>query len=451
MEQNLSEYFNSTDFYEIVYNYQKNNTNLDLKDIIEFLTSINVKFMISLNEINNTKVFNIFNNKLLKEYVCNYNNQSLYDYNNCAYNIMIDTIKNYTKDENIINQLYNNVGKFNWKFHATNSTFINSIKKSGLNPTNDTPQQKINDMIKIFNKYSNRAPFIYQKTNSEGKVSFSKTPNVSYSYGIRSPEWFSEFVGASIYYDNIKGINRHAFRNRDYSSALNNLNIIFNNYKFSDIDKKEVIDFFNEYWEKYALQTHPVLIILKEETLESLESFKELYDSNLNIFDWYLNNLVVDAQSEKTIDASNAIYIDMAKYDKIIEYISNKKTQEKININCFYEQNQSLNEDGIFNLEIIDKNIFNQKNIINKLKEAIKGYEKYVKFIYEDNTITNIMVGESIAFPLIKYLGKNFNCIINIDNQQLTGENADYYNIYNNYIKKVSSLNNSEEKSIMGK
>ena len=157
-----------------------------------------------------------------------------------------------------------------------------------------------------------------------------------------------------------------------------------------------------------------------------------------------------DLQSEEIIDTTNALFIEMPDYNKIVNWYKFNK-EEKININCTYETNQSLNEDGIFNLEIINDDI-NQEKFIKNLNEIIKGYENEIQLLYKDNQLSNIIVNESIALPLIKFLGKNCNATINIDNQVLTGEEADYYNVYSAYIKKIiNSLNEDYDLSYMEK
>ena len=186
---------------------------------------------------------------------------------------------------------------------------------------------EIDEMINIFHKYANTAPFTYQKINSEGKISYSRTPDVSYGYGIESPEWFAQFICGSTFYGNIDGVNRQAFRNRDYFSALKNLKLIFDKYKFNDIDQNIIIDFFNKYWKKYGMNTQPELVIVREQNNETKAIFEDIYSDNLNIYDVYMNMHDFNSQSENTIDTSNAIYIKMTKYDKISEYINNKKLQ----------------------------------------------------------------------------------------------------------------------------
>lgn len=423
----LSNYLNSEVFYELIYNFKKSNDNLDLNQIIGFFTSLNVKLYLAIKDIN---LINLFNIELLTVYSSKYSKQYMDDYNfNQDTNSLLDKyvkIKLNTNDPNIVKKyLYDSVAKNNWKFHAFNSTFYESIKNYGINPKiNFTPQKEIDEINDIFIKYGISNIVGYQKINSENKVSYSTTPKVSYNYGLRSPEWFSYFVSGGMTGDNT------TFIEKDYNSALNQLNTIMNNKNFSNIDKNIVLSFFNKYWDLYVRDSSPYLVIVKESDGLSFEQFKYLTRQDKNLLDFSFNELGINKQTDEIIDTSGALFIKMPEYSNIIKYINkkendiNKRTESSMILDS---NNKLINIQTYFNSDLFwdlmqDLNVAKQDQWENSYKES------YYNSRMED--AMQYIVEESLKFYLLLKDEKNV------------------FELLNNFIKEiipiVNTLNESE-------
>lgn len=96
--------------------------------------------------------------------------------------------------EKIFDSLYKNIISKNYGFHAFNSSMYDSIKKYGINPNFYlTSPDDLNLISKIYKKNNLYYPFSMQNKNCVDQISYSLAPNVSYGYGLTSPEWFYYF------------------------------------------------------------------------------------------------------------------------------------------------------------------------------------------------------------------------------------------------------------------
>ena len=159
-----------------------------------------------------------------------------------------------------------------------------------------------------------------QQKNCVGQISYSSSPNVSYGYGIDSPEWFTNFCHN---YDKISPL-----RNRNYEEAFNS--IMKKIELFSDEDKKTIIDFFNKNWEIYASNENtPILsIISRNEEINKEEERKDFCDDMNFYFECCcLDRDKVDNHTD-FIDTSNAIFITMPSYNRLMKLAEYKYTEQ---------------------------------------------------------------------------------------------------------------------------
>ena len=216
-----------------------------------------------------------------------------------------------------------------YMYHAFNSVYLDGIKTNGLDPGAHawTSQEEINEIDDIFKKYKINRIFGWQRLNCEGKVSFSLDPLVSYDYGIRSPEWFSQFVGGSTAYIQ-GGVDRNAFQKGDYNLAKNNLLTLMKAEGFSPDDQAKVLAFFEKKWPIYA-NNNPMLVIkpfakidMEELILVHSDYFEE---KDIDLFMWHMLNFMangLDQQSKKKISMEDAKFIKLPKFYEFIKKLS---------------------------------------------------------------------------------------------------------------------------------
>lgn len=312
--EELSKYFNSEQFYNLVDSYNKTDI---LRSRIRELTNYIIKYslIIGVEEINIfAKSFvDLCNNgyeeekayiELIKKGVTN-----ILERNNIA--VKEDSIKEY---------LSSKLGNSIFKFHAFNSSKLESIKKYGLTTNLSSVFEEKNDIARIeeiIKKYTypdSRSLFGFYRKSSKDKVYYSLDPVNSYSYANRSPEWFASFVGDSYFYSQEK---QGTFFEKDYDKAKDNICEFMNSYNFDDEDKKDVLNFFEKYWNVYG-NSKPMLTIIEEK-------YDNSYLKELNL-DTFIKELIkgnVDASTHEKISTENAEFIYLTDYVKIKNYINN--------------------------------------------------------------------------------------------------------------------------------
>ena len=240
--------------------------------------------------------------------------------------------ENYKKS--ICSYIIRNLKGKDYKYHAFNSAFFDSILTNGINPNiNFTPQHEIDIINEIFEKNGISMVFGWQKLNCEGKVSYSMTPSVSYYYGTNSPEWFAQFTGQGFPFNPPNKYIKNAYVQGNYESAKNNLLTLMTERNFSSDDQKCVIDFFEKNWNIYANKT-PMLAIIPDlhEDVSEYWTNKLLNDSYYKddierIMNFCLSEDGIDCQSTEKIDVSNAIFIEMPRYDEVVRKLSSRKNE----------------------------------------------------------------------------------------------------------------------------
>ena len=204
-------------------NFSTNGLDEFIKNVTSYISSMDLKNIISLKD-----------DYYLKEYVSKLYADELLK--------KLNLTRDRLSDEHLImglcSYVVRNLKGKDYIFHAFNSAMYESIKENGINPNMKfTSQQEIDMINNIFEKYGITNIFGWQKLNCENKVSYSMTSSFSYSYGVRSPEWFSEFTGDSFPFNPKEEYKKEAFVEGDYAAAKNNLLVLIDlfgklNYKF---------------------------------------------------------------------------------------------------------------------------------------------------------------------------------------------------------------------------
>lgn len=297
-------------------NFSTNGLDEFMKNVTSYISSMDLKNIISLKD-----------DYYLKEYVSKLYADELLK--------KLNLTRDRLSDEHLImglcSYVVRNLKGKDYIFHAFNSAMYESIKEYGINPNMKfTSQQEIDMINNIFEKYGITNIFGWQKLNCENKGSYSMTSSFSYSYGVRSPEWFSEFTGDSFPFNPKEEYKKEAFVEGDYPAAKNNLLVLMNKKQFSSEDVNSVLDFFDKNWKIYANKV-PILAVIPGTDLEDtlVEDYSkyllndEYYKGNLErIIDFCLENYAIDGQTTETIDTSNAVFITLPKYSELIKKVT---------------------------------------------------------------------------------------------------------------------------------
>lgn len=171
-------------------------------------------------------------------------------------------------------------------YHGTNSKWLNSIKKYGLNGTHNFDYQKeISEAIKLFESYG-----IYKTFEGKNYVEYLNyyiTDSIGSAiyYAHQSPEYFSRFCSNGYCMKLLEKVDCEAFWRRDYDACLNNVYELCKSIKMLEKDKIFVIDLFKKLWKREVNDKQkPIIFIGKMNSIEKNNyNFKEL-KNELNIY-----------------------------------------------------------------------------------------------------------------------------------------------------------------------
>jgi len=286
----------------------------DEKDVLYHLNNYLTELIPAVSTLHQSSIYNTSDNLLLSYLI----KSKGIEHNNLQ----------QVEKEILFKTIYDKVVSKNYMFHAFNNSMFDSIKENGINPHSFlTKQEDIDNISNIYKKYGMSSPFFMQENNCVNKVSYSRGPNVSYGYGIDSPEWFANFCsrGKNDCWDN-------SYEVRDYDNVLQNvMNTISS---FANEDKQIVLNFFKKNWNVYASSENiPILAIMTSDN--SLLAHGD-YDYEYSIFRrdmnyyfeyWYLKRMNVDNQTNY-IDTKDALFIQLPSYNRLMD-LSLKKYSEK--------------------------------------------------------------------------------------------------------------------------
>lgn len=222
----IENYFVSNEFVNSISSLSElfDNDKVDSKELVGYIVGASLKYYMLLDGINKLSIedMNQFTTRLAnyisQNNIVNFHSRELKDYvNNELLNEflqVLDVPKERLKEEIINSKIKDlivaSLEKKDYMFHGFNGYYLNSIKENGINPNVKENQEDILMINEIFEKYGIKMGLGWAM-HDNGKVSFSKTPDVSYDYAERSPEWFSQFVGGAMNYSK----NRNTFLDND--------------------------------------------------------------------------------------------------------------------------------------------------------------------------------------------------------------------------------------------
>lgn len=427
---NIENYFDSDDFFDAIEpiknKFDATNSMKNIELIEKFIGN-GIKYYLLFKDDENFSIND------LNEYIVN-----LADYISDPQLGSIDywTFRDYN-DKVFIEKFYNTQSNKeitdtlpSYLFHAFNSSEYESIKQYGLDPKRKlTPQKDIDEINDIFIKHGITTIFGWQKIDCENKIFCARNPNTLYDYGVRSPEWFSQFTGGSLAHtNNTKNRIQGAYMNNDYNAAKYNLTSIMNGKNFSDDEKQIVFDFFEKNWNLYA-NKNPMAVIIPYPS----ENYN--YGNIFKNISYYLADNT-DYRSPKVVDTSEAIFLKLPTYSKLIKKM-------------IFDQNNENSNEEISSKETTLKNLlFLSQLDINKINDDLSkdssittNYSidvlKKIKEIINDKEVYKVIISNKD--------NKDFDRYISVFNKEIINEPE---NIKLLALNKPWYLNNISEENI---
>ena len=210
------------------------------------------------------------------------------------------------------------------KYHAFNSAFEQGIRANGINPnTKPFDEEEIKKMSELLEKY-NCPLSLGCSSRSEGHVYYSTTPSVSHSYGNTSPEWFNQFCSQN-------------FAKKNYDKARQHIISTCGAVNMPTEDAEKVLEFFEKNWNKFAVNTKPKVVMVSQGYDDNMVKKEIEFCEMLNNYDtsfvWgTYNSGGINAETSETIDVTDAEFIDMPEINELLKEFNqeHKKEQEEI-------------------------------------------------------------------------------------------------------------------------
>lgn len=330
-----------------------------------------------------------------------------------------------------------------YKYHAFNSANLNSIRKYGINPNiSNINQEELNEIDRIFTNHGITMILGWQKLNCDGKVSYSKTPFVSYYYGASSPEWFSQFTGSGFPFNPIEKYEKHAFFKSDYKAAKNNLVTLMQEKNFSPDETDKVLNFFQKNWNIYA-NNIPMLAVIPENMVEEntqvwtkcLSEYFVKHDMEGLVEYCFFNELGIDCQDKETITTEKATFIRLPNYKILKEKVCNHQESQI----AFLEEDRDKKEEEVIHDKLMFLAQAKIKSIIDNEGNNIWVSEhgerelKRVKELLKDEEVFDAIVSDKYDAPFLLGWIKNFDKVI-INKPENIKKIALYHPVYFSYV-----------------
>ncbi len=190
--------------------------------------------------------------------ILNNRNNKIVNNNSNVYNSSIKyIIINYYKKHGLSPQSFNKIVN-NWFngyfFHSLNNSFVAEINSTGF-VLEDKPWDIV-DIQTIKNIFKGKKD-VFGMSNGENNAIFLSTNLMSSPYyGLTSPTFFRKFIENDPHYLNV-------YLNRDLKHSLESINRLCDKYNFDDNERKIILNFFHKYWNKYATNDLPSIILIK--------------------------------------------------------------------------------------------------------------------------------------------------------------------------------------------
>ena len=345
----IEDYFVSDSFYNALIPLYGKVKKEKIARILEFIVGSVIQY-VSINNFSMDGVESFVNKLVTRisenpDKCCELGRHEIRDYtNDLVYEVVLkrmgiteDDLKDFDIEKEYILYVIDKCRRNEIWYHAFNGVFLDSILEHGLNSNMSFTSQKDLDMIhNIFKKYNIDMALGWQQINCKGKVSYSLSPGVSYSYGNASPEWFSQFCGGGGAFYSIPNRVQYAFRDNDYEGAKNNLLQVFKARNFSEADQNIVLTFFERNWKLYANRDVYVVAIphidtsIDEDVL--LKRARSLEITPRQFFDINYCEHGIDMQTDDVVSVSNAKFIKLPDYSKVEKLLNFDDIKSKLEI-----------------------------------------------------------------------------------------------------------------------
>jgi len=237
----------------------------------------------------------------------------------------------------VVSFVFGNYITNGYLIHGFSSTYKDDIKENGFRPSEYF--NYYNDFIKlneIFKKY-NEDSFI-DKDFINKDIFFTDDIIDSCIYSINSPMYFCNLLtNNSIVKD--KEID---YYKNDYDKCIKNFNKVIEELKFNDEDKEFALDLINKEWE---------LLHKNKKNISLLLVRRELFD---------LESIDIDSIISSDLDINEAV-------DSILNFRYK---------NIPFNKDINSNDLEVVNLDIIDRDLKEEKKEIEEIKEEEKIEEK---------------------------------------------------------------------------
>lgn len=192
-----------------------------------------------------------------------------------------------TKFNEILRFAYYNFFLEGFIFHATNSLFGNQIIENGFSVRhNDEEKSDIERVNQILQKSGKLSPFqfiFFDLSHDYTGLFCNSNPLLITNYCC-GPEWFRLFCGeASVYHQLVDYKKENGFRNKNYDDALECIKTLINYHSLSNNDAKEILDFFNKYWNKFK-DAKPMVILIPTKMVFNEHTLSNAINKSLDSF-----------------------------------------------------------------------------------------------------------------------------------------------------------------------
>lgn len=322
----VGKFINSHKFAELLAEFQCEDVN-DLSKVAGRLIAISLDYADIFRNSNNSSLEEL--EEILQGVVkrdvkgVEYNIMEVYE-NKLRRDLSFPKNKQLTEEEDFIlkEEIFQILAFLRTKFHAFNGRFLDSIKEKGINPNAKLLEDEKDELNALHKKYGALGKLSIEA--DKGRVSYSATASVSYSYARTSPEWFNNMCS-------------YHFGDRDYDAAKRTFESTADMYEFSKVDKKRYLELFEKCWKEFDcnkmyLAVVPDAIIHKNEDLfkvrcmfmenDSSFAFRILADCMRS------KGYDINSRTDKVINTENASFIELPdpiKLEKLVEEIKQRK------------------------------------------------------------------------------------------------------------------------------
>ena len=262
---------------------------------------------------------------------------------------------NSTDKKQILKYIYNKYIVNGYCFHSFPSIYKNEVEENGLTTKIDIKEQ--NDLKKInyiFNNH-NYTNIITRDLNCKTKpIYVTDSPAMAYFYAFRSPEYMASLTSTSKYYEYIKGYDKNAFYEKDYTKCKSNLTLLCKHVDMTTKEENTVIKTFDKRWNKLKMsESVPCIAFIKRSDLakDFLNDINEIINSVDKIDLDILVSRILDSKYPiirrySDINSLDLSVITMPSYREIKnnELLSKKVPTVILNVKTIEQPEEDQNE-----------------------------------------------------------------------------------------------------------